>query len=679
MKKRGPVTKRYSAAAPLPSVGERGRERAVHDRRQARSDAARTHFPPARRRRPSPTSALGRPTLASPHRSRRRARCARPSSAEGARARPVSRCTTRTKPPPGSTEYSRASRYSPLTGQAGAARLKSRRNGRRDGKHPLRAIEWRPASRSICARRAADVTPQKQRETTRASRILRCVQRVGKAFSGMLLERFYNDWLAQASYLVACQETEAAIVVDPNRDVERYIDAADARASSRSSTSPKRTSTPTSSPARASWRGRPAPSCCCRAKAAGLAVQLRESDGARLVRHGDAIDVGHVHFEVRHTPGHTPEHICFRRHGPRGERAADRHVHRRFHFRRRRRTSRPARARRQRRRARWTRWRVSSFASIRATSDLPDYLQLWPGHGAGSACGKALGAMPSTTLGYERIANWAFQIDDEERVRRRGARRTAGAAEVLRDDEVGQSRRSAARADRRTSSASSTLAAFERAFDAGAPVVDVRRPRISPPATFPARSTSRSERRSRRGRARCCPYDRDIVLLADDPKRIERARHGLIARSDWIASSRGAAASCATEWRRTQRRAAEHVPRVDMRELAIDIRARSSTCAAPPNGTKDICRGAEHLFLGDLARNDARHAARHTDRRALPGRNARRRSRASLLQAQGFTDVANVAGRHAGVGRRPGLPIEASTVARGPHVSGSRRICTAIA
>jgi hydroxyacylglutathione hydrolase len=45
---------------------------------------------------------------------------------------------------------------------------------------------------------------------------------------------------------------------------------------------------------------------------------------------------------------------------------------------------------------------------------LPDYLQIWPGHGAGSACGKALGAIPSTTLGYEKLFNPAFQFDAEE-------------------------------------------------------------------------------------------------------------------------------------------------------------------------------------------------------------------------------------------------------------------------
>jgi hydroxyacylglutathione hydrolase len=49
------------------------------------------------------------------------------------------------------------------------------------------------------------------------------------------------------------------------------------------------------------------------------------------------------------------------------------------------------------------------FESINLFSNLPDYVQVWPGHGAGSACGKALGAVPSTTIGYEKKRNWAFQ------------------------------------------------------------------------------------------------------------------------------------------------------------------------------------------------------------------------------------------------------------------------------
>jgi hydroxyacylglutathione hydrolase len=54
------------------------------------------------------------------------------------------------------------------------------------------------------------------------------------------------------------------------------------------------------------------------------------------------------------------------------------------------------------------------FASLQRFRSLPDYLQIWPGHGAGSACGKSLGAVPQSTLGYEKLTNWAFGIADEE-------------------------------------------------------------------------------------------------------------------------------------------------------------------------------------------------------------------------------------------------------------------------
>ena len=42
----------------------------------------------------------------------------------------------------------------------------------------------------------------------------------------MFFQRFYDTKLAQASYLVGCQRTGEAVVVDPNRDVEQYVDAA---------------------------------------------------------------------------------------------------------------------------------------------------------------------------------------------------------------------------------------------------------------------------------------------------------------------------------------------------------------------------------------------------------------------------------------------------------------------
>jgi hydroxyacylglutathione hydrolase len=54
------------------------------------------------------------------------------------------------------------------------------------------------------------------------------------------------------------------------------------------------------------------------------------------------------------------------------------------------------------------------FASLQRFKQLPDHLLIMPGHGAGSACGKALGAVPSSTVGFEKLANPMFQIDDED-------------------------------------------------------------------------------------------------------------------------------------------------------------------------------------------------------------------------------------------------------------------------
>src|SRR5262249_26189173 len=58
------------------------------------------------------------------------------------------------------------------------------------------------------------------------------------------------------------------------------------------------------------------------------------------------------------------------------------------------------------------------YHSLAWFKTLPDHLQIWPGHGAGSACGKGLGAMPQSTVGYERRFNWAFRpVDEAEFVR----------------------------------------------------------------------------------------------------------------------------------------------------------------------------------------------------------------------------------------------------------------------
>jgi hypothetical protein len=92
----------------------------------------------------------------------------------------------------------------------------------------------------------------------------------------MFFKQFYDQPLAQASYLIGCQATGDAIVVDPIRDVRAYLEVRNARGCA-SRTSRKHTFTPTSSRVRASSpppRGRAVPLGRRRSR---LAVRLRRA------------------------------------------------------------------------------------------------------------------------------------------------------------------------------------------------------------------------------------------------------------------------------------------------------------------------------------------------------------------------------------------------------------------
>lgn len=228
----------------------------------------------------------------------------------------------------------------------------------------------------------------------------------------MLLERYYDDSLAQASYLIACERTGEAIVVDPNRDIDRYARAAAAHrvriryvtethihadflSGSRDLARMTRATLLLSDHGGDDWR-----------------YASAAEEGARLLRDRESVIVGKVRLDVLHTPGHTPEHICFlvtdtaTGEQPMGMVSGD------FLF-----VGDVGRPDLLERAAKATgTMEVAArqlFASLRRLTGLPDYLQVWPGHGAGSACGKALGAVPQTTLGYERLFNPAFQQKTE--------------------------------------------------------------------------------------------------------------------------------------------------------------------------------------------------------------------------------------------------------------------------
>jgi hydroxyacylglutathione hydrolase len=133
----------------------------------------------------------------------------------------------------------------------------------------------------------------------------------------------------------------------------------------------------------------------------------------RLLKDGDSFKIGNILFEVRHTPGHTPEHISLLvtdtagANQPMGIFTGD------FVFVGD--VGRPDLLEKAAGIAGTAETGARQmFHSLQRFKQLPDFLQVWPAHGAGSACGKALGAVPSTTVGYEKLFNAALSFTDEE-------------------------------------------------------------------------------------------------------------------------------------------------------------------------------------------------------------------------------------------------------------------------
>jgi hydroxyacylglutathione hydrolase len=221
----------------------------------------------------------------------------------------------------------------------------------------------------------------------------------------MFFELVYDKSLAQASYVIGCQAAGVAAVIDPKRDVDTYLQIA--KANNMKITHILETHI------HADFLSG------SRELAALTGAEMFLSDEGdenwkyefphNKVKGGDIIKMGNLTFEVIHTPGHTPESISFLL------------------------TDKPASKEpvmlftgdfvfvgdvgrpdllEQAAGLKGTQdiGAAQMYDSLHAFNKLGDYIQVWPGHGAGSACGKALGAVPMTTVGYEKIRNWALQL-----------------------------------------------------------------------------------------------------------------------------------------------------------------------------------------------------------------------------------------------------------------------------
>jgi hydroxyacylglutathione hydrolase len=233
--------------------------------------------------------------------------------------------------------------------------------------------------------------------------------------TAILFRQIFEPKLAQYAYLLGCQRTGEAIVVDPMRDVDQHFELA--------AVEKLRIVAAADTHIHADYV-----SGLREFAERGVKVYASDEGGPdwrydwlvgssylhQLLRHGDTFRVGNIHFRVLHTPGHTPEHLCFEVTDvggggavPMGVLTGD------FVF-----VGDVGRPDLLESAAGMQNvMEPSARALYRSLSEfkrLPEYYQVWPAHGAGSACGKTLGAVPSSTVGYELRYNPSIQQTESE-------------------------------------------------------------------------------------------------------------------------------------------------------------------------------------------------------------------------------------------------------------------------
>lgn len=226
----------------------------------------------------------------------------------------------------------------------------------------------------------------------------------------MFLRQIPDHALAQYAYLIGCQRTGEALIVDPERDVDRYLKLAAENGFRLTAVAETHIHADYLSGARELVERLGA--IAYLSAEGGPDWQFEWAKGnpnARFLHDGDVFKVGNIELKAILSAGHTPEHISYLVTDIGGgatepiallsgdfifvgdvgrpdllESAAGQAG-----------VMEPS--------AR------QLYASLRTTAALPDHIQILPAHGAGSACGKALGAVPVSVMGYERKFNGALR------------------------------------------------------------------------------------------------------------------------------------------------------------------------------------------------------------------------------------------------------------------------------
>ncbi|MDA1008714.1 MAG: MBL fold metallo-hydrolase [Planctomycetota bacterium] len=221
----------------------------------------------------------------------------------------------------------------------------------------------------------------------------------------MILRRIHDETLAQTAYLVACERTRDAIIVDPERDIDRVLElvAREGLHLIAAVETHIHADFVSGVPSLCQSHGIPAwVSGVCGAPSWAATVDANARAAMRLLHDGDTLSVGDLSLRVLHTPGHTPEAITLAVLDEQGVVRAlltgD------FLFAGS--VGRPdVGARLQGAKADMASVARKLQRALQRLSNLGDNVLIYPGHSTGSACGGSISALPVSRLDIERRIN----------------------------------------------------------------------------------------------------------------------------------------------------------------------------------------------------------------------------------------------------------------------------------
>lgn len=472
----------------------------------------------------------------------------------------------------------------------------------------------------------------------------------------MIVDRVYTPGLAQVAYLVADEAAKEAAVIDPRRDVAPYLDWASAHG--------VRIVAVLETHVHADFV-----SGALELAAATGATIFASRRGEQEFPHqplddGSEVAVGRLRLRAFWTPGHTPEHIGFLLFDPEvsdeplafftGDVLFPGEIGRPDLLG-------PAQ----------TKALVEQLYDTveHRLKPLPDEVVVYPGHTAGSPCGKKIGDASQSTMGEEKRHNYAFQARDRDaftRVVMEGMPRPPAYYPVMkRVNKVGPA--PVSEAPEGVAFTPDDVAARQAH---GALIIDTRPSDAFGAGHVPGSVAVGLGASFAIWAGWLTPYDREVVLVLEDDARFAEARTEL--QRIGVDRVAGYLAGGVAAWRASGRETAT-LPRV-----SVDDLARSLADAASDTIVLDVrddaewqeghIAGALHLSAGEIAQGAMPALPSGKRIAVICGSGYRSSVAASLLQGRGVSNLVNVPGGM-GAWTDAGLPTAYDEGEVAPEVS----------